>query len=236
MRRLTAALLIGLAVLTAILVLVPGLDLAVAGLFHRGGGEFFPADRWYIDIVYQGAPFAGRLAAGSLLALFPLSFLPRLRRHRRTIVYLWLVLALGPGLAVETFKAEVPRPRPDHVVQFGGEKTFVRVGDIDGGCRMNCAFPSAHASVGACLLAFAFLWRRRQYFWINASLAATAAIGLARMAVGAHWLSDVVFAWWIVAAVVVLLRLGMFREERRSILVRLGIGAPGETATAPGSR
>jgi lipid A 4'-phosphatase len=236
MKRLWQAVLVLMFIATLALFAAPGLDIRIAAIFFGADGEFWSAEMPVIRAVYEGAPLFGRVLAAALIALFALSFIPRLqplRRNRRAIVFLWLALALGPGLAVETFKAEVPRPRPDRVIEFGGTKMFHGLGDVDGECRMNCAFPSAHASVGAFLLAFAFVWPRRRDLWIVASLAATLGIGLARMAVGAHWLSDVLFAFWIVAGVVLVLRLAVYPREFRRPFARIALrpGMPPDGGT-----
>jgi membrane-associated phospholipid phosphatase len=79
-------------------------------------------------------------------------------------------------------------------------------------CPSNCSFVSGHAALGFSLVAFAFLFppgdmRRRVTV---AALAIGTVIGLGRIAQGAHFLSDVVYAgllvygttaalyWWIV--------------------------------------
>jgi membrane-associated phospholipid phosphatase len=79
-------------------------------------------------------------------------------------------------------------------------------------CPRNCAFVSGHAALGFSLVAFAFLvppgLARRAI--LAAALAIGVVIGLGRIAQGAHFLSDVVYAgllaygttallyWWIV--------------------------------------
>jgi membrane-associated phospholipid phosphatase len=70
-------------------------------------------------------------------------------------------------------------------------------------CPKNCAFVSGHAAMGFFLVTFAFLmasgYRRRAVF--AGTIALGAAIGMARIGQGSHFLSDIVFAGLINIAV-----------------------------------
>ncbi len=95
---------------------------------------------------------------------------------------------------------------------FGGPHHFTPAPLPAAECPRNCSFVSGHAALGFSLVAFALLLppgpRRRR--GIGAALAFGGVVGLARIAQGAHFLSDVVFAgllvfgttallnWWIV--------------------------------------
>jgi membrane-associated PAP2 superfamily phosphatase len=113
-----------------------------------------------------------------------------------------LALLLGPGLVVNgILKPEAGRPRPRNIVEFGGAESFRPVGSIDlsGDGK---AFPSGHASVGFYFFVFYILWRRSRPRAARAALAAGlvggAVIGLQRIAVGAHFLSDVIWSGGVV--------------------------------------
>jgi lipid A 4'-phosphatase len=122
-------------------------------------------------------------------------------------VFLALVLIVGPGLIANTLlKDNWARPRPMHVVEFGGPDQFTPVLARHGTCERNCSFISGEASsIFAIGFALALLMRRRRTAWIVGGAAAGAAIGLIRIGEGGHFLSDVVFAGVIMALVVALL-------------------------------
>jgi membrane-associated PAP2 superfamily phosphatase len=182
----------------------PDLDLAVAARFYGPDGflgrvmglEWL---RW----TFYAAPFA--------IGLVPLVVWARgLRRGgpRRVsgAAALWLVgaMAAGPGLLVNGVLKEVShRPRPAQIVPFGGTETFRPFGRFDGTCRANCSFVSGEASTSAWTLAPALLtpapWRAAA---AAASLGLAFATGGLRMAMGAHFLSDVVFGWLLTWAIV----------------------------------
>jgi lipid A 4'-phosphatase len=196
-----------LAVLTLLLFVFPGIDLAVARWCYDAGatGEarFLGNDGFPIGWVYHGVQRGSQLYGVALLVLLLLSLLPWLRwlqRRRRVIGFLFLALVIGPGLVVHTFKSEWPRPRPRDTVPFQGEQEFRRLGELAGACERNCSFPSGHAGFGAYLMAPGFVDRRRRYAWMTAGLLGALGVGAARIAVGGHWLSDVVFSYWIVGA------------------------------------
>lgn len=178
---------------------VTGADLALERAFYRGG--WYLADRQPWSALYHyGVIPAWVLAGGALALLVASRWKPRLAAHRRTFVYLVLVMAVGPGLVVNTaFKEHWGRPRPMDVPEFGGRYEFVPVwnkGEPDRGQ----SFPSGHASTGFYFVALYFVLRdrprrlRAALAWLAFALAFGAIIGMARMIQGKHFLSDVVWS------------------------------------------
>ena len=70
-------------------------------------------------------------------------------------------------------------------------------------------------------MAPAFLGRRRRYAWLLVGMGGALGVGFARIAVGGHWLSDVVFSYWIVGASLALTWLLVHPAGRRWGLARL---------------
>ena len=115
------------------------------------------------------------------------------RGHRRTGLFL-VVAAIGSELLVEVTKAVVGRHRPP---------VALRLDTITNG-----AFPSGHAFnstvvVGVVLVA---VWhirghRLRSWVWVGAAFIPTI-VGLTRVYLGVHWITDVIAgwvfgAWWV---------------------------------------
>ncbi len=207
--------LIALAALTGVAAAVlfvgwPELDLVVARLFNLGPRRF----------VFNHSELAGALRFGFKLVTWAVSIAAvagivlALARGKRLFglalkewVFLALVLIVGPGLIANTLlKDNWARPRPMHVVEFGGPDQFTPVLARSGACERNCSFISGEASsIFAIGFAAVLLARRRRAAWMAGAVAAGSTIGLIRIGEGGHFLSDVIFAGVIMALVVAFL-------------------------------
>jgi membrane-associated phospholipid phosphatase len=126
----------------------------------------------------------------------------RLRRHQRSLLFIALVLALGPGLLINlVLKEHWGRPRPRDIEELGGLRAFLPVGE-PGSPGGGESFPSGHAAMGFFFLAFYVLLRGRRpgaaRWALAGSVAAGCLLGFQRVAVGAHFLSDVLWAGGLV--------------------------------------
>jgi lipid A 4'-phosphatase len=206
-----------LAALGALLVAVPQIDLAIAGLFHDPFDGFYLRENPLVRLVFHGVPWVTRSVVVSLL-LFLLAAWTIWRRRaffsrqRRAALYLLLVMIIGPGLLVNTlFKDNWGRARPSQVEEFGGTKQFTRAALPADQCAKNCSFVSGHASVGFFFLAFAYVWPRRRILWLASGTALGLGIGLVRIMQGGHFFSDVIFCGIVVYLSARVLHALMFR-------------------------
>ena len=185
-----------------------GADLDFSAQFYRNGGwpvgEQFP---WKFLYRLDRIPAIG-------LALFALIMAVRgyysqpMRHWVRPGIFLVLLLALGPGLLVNTlFKDHWGRPRPREVVQFGGVRQFQQPWQpgISGKGR---SFPSGHSSAAFYLCAPYFIYRSRKPLAARAWLLGGAVFGIAmsyaRIAQGGHFLTDTLWSFgmvWLLALV-----------------------------------
>jgi len=178
----------------------PQLDLNLAGLF-------FDAARGGFWRSYEPSYLLARDASTWLIALVAapagLALIVKLIRPQRpllipgrAIVLMLLTLAVAPGLLANILlKEHWGRPRPIDVAEFGGDEHFRPWWDPRGDCARNCSFIAGEPSGAFWTMAPAVLappqWRAAAY---GAALAFGAAVGLQRMAAGAHFFSDVAFA------------------------------------------
>ena len=143
---------------------------------------------------------------------------PRLRALRRGALFLVLAMAIGPGLITNNvFKDHWGRPRPRDMVEMGGARDYVPplvMSPPDYGH----SFASGHAAAAFYMLTPYFLLRRRSP-WKAAGvfvvgLTYGSLMGYARMAQGAHFLSDVLWSLGIVyvCALTVFYVLGLHRR------------------------
>ncbi|MEO0423840.1 MAG: phosphatase PAP2 family protein [Pseudomonadota bacterium] len=210
------------ALMTLAIAIWPTIDLSVAGWFYDPNGvedtRFWSNERAPIAWIYHGVQRGSQLYGLVLLIMLLVSLVPAMRwlQARRVVIgFLLAGLLIGPGLVVHQFKSDWPRPRPRDSEPFQGDYAFRRLGELAGECQRNCSFPSGHAGFGAYLMAPAFLGTRRRYPWLLAGLGGALGVGFARMAVGAHWLSDVLFSYWIVGASLSLTWLLVHPDGRR---------------------
>jgi lipid A 4'-phosphatase len=193
-----------MALIGALLVAVPSLDLRVSGWFYDAQAGFYLKNAPLVRFVYELVPWITRsVVAGLVLFLLAAWTFFRhrqfFRAQRRAALYLLLVMIIGPGLLVNSvFKDHWGRARPSQVVEFGGSKQFTRAAVPADQCPKNCSFVSGHASVGFYFLALAFVVPRRRALWLVIGTALGLGIGLVRIMQGGHFLSDVVFCGIIV--------------------------------------
>lgn len=132
----------------------------------------------------------------------------------RVALFLLMALALGPGLVANgIFKAHWSRPRPVAVTAFGGPLDFVPWWSPFGRCAANCSFVSGEAASAFCLLAVALvLPQRYRRAAVAGAIIYGLTVGLMRVAMGGHFLSDVLFAGLFTALVIWLLYQMMLRS------------------------
>ena len=205
----------GLALATmAAFALWPELDLVAARLFFTPAGGF--AARTFFGEIGRGI---GNILPFVVLAAYVLAWLANrlglalpFNPPGKNVVFLILAMAIGPGLIVNLgMKDHLHRPRPTHVTEFGGTKSFRAFYQFDGGCVKNCSFPSGEAAEAFWMLAPASLapapWRGAA---ITGAIVFGMLVSLLRMAFGGHFLSDVTFAALIMWALLLVLRRALY--------------------------
>jgi lipid A 4'-phosphatase len=176
----------------------PAIDLWVSGFFHEPG-RGFTLNRAPIPMAIHAAieviVLAGALAGLGLLFS---------RAHRRVGAFLLTTLAVGPGLLANLLlKDNWGRARPVHVVEFGGTQQFGPPLLPDDQCAQNCSFVGGDASAGFWLIAVALILPARfRAAGVFAGIAAGLFFGGNRVAQGAHFTSDILFAGFLVGGLV----------------------------------
>ncbi len=192
-------------VTSAIFLAFPGIDLWFSNLFYDNG---FLVGQLKAFVYLRD--FWRDMTAVIAIALVVVLVIKLIWPYRRSllkprdIVFILSTLAIGPGIVTNLiFKDNWGRPRPYQVIDFGGHDPFVGVWQITHYCSRNCSFVSGEGSSSMWLLTLAVLlparWRPTG---VRVLLAAGAIFSLNRVAFGAHFLSDVVLAWWITLTVI----------------------------------
>jgi membrane-associated phospholipid phosphatase len=180
----------------------PRLDVLVSDQFFRPGQGFWlaalPGFRDLREVLRSSGNATG-LVAGALF-LASLAIGPARNVPARIWGYCFATMALGPGIAVNlVLKPLWGRARPANVTLFGGSHSFTPVYEPANQCSWGCSFVSgeAAAAVGVAIVLGVLLWpmlkpRGRVLLTILLALYAALTAGL-RVAMGRHFLSDVIF-------------------------------------------
>jgi lipid A 4'-phosphatase len=204
----------------------PDLDLHVSRAFFRGG-RFQQAESWWTRALHESVGYFVCVALAAIVGLY--AFNKVSNRHvcgvdAKVVGYVFSVLLLGAGLTVNVvLKSGFGRARPRNVAQFGGRQQFTPA-FVDGDeCAANCSFSSGDGAGAYFAFALALALSRRRTMLVAAA-AFGSAVSFARIASGAHFLSDTVvsfFVMWITSDVlyfyILLPRQGLARSATAAV-------------------
>ncbi|MDX2027676.1 MAG: phosphatase PAP2 family protein [Alphaproteobacteria bacterium] len=205
--------------LAATFTLWPQIDLIVSGWFFEASKGFFLADFPVFVFLHNLAHYGARILGVFLVAATIISYARRKALwgvSAKGWLFVFLGLLLAPGLLGNVIlKDHWGRARPRDVVEFSGTENFSPALISQDAVRKNGSFVSGDAAFGFYLPSFAFIVSRRQsrrFFWGGMGMGAL--FGLARIAMGAHFLSDVFFAAVFMLATTAGLYALMFKRSK----------------------
>jgi membrane-associated PAP2 superfamily phosphatase len=210
-------------------VLAPGIDLAVSRLFYEPAKSFIGRQSSIVEFVRDsGLAIEWGLAISVSLSMLTKVVSPqsRLLVRPRSIVFVLATFALGPGLIVNgVLKTYWGRARPREILEFGGGSTFSPAWFPSDQCVGNCSFVSGEAASAFFLVTVVFLvardWRPAAALF---AIAIAGVISLARIAGGAHFLSDVLIAWLVVLLVIAVLNQLVLRSLPSTFDEKVDVG------------
>lgn len=183
----------------AVFLIWPELDLWATGLLYQGGNDFLLRNtafhRFTDDFIRPGI----NIIVGLGILAFLANLISRGRLFRfspRKGMYVAFTFILGPLALVNGILKEFSgRARPKQTTIFGGDKDFTGAFIPADQCAHNCSFVSGDVAFAFATIALALLaGPKHRPYWISASLVFGVAVGFSRMAKGAHFLSDALFA------------------------------------------
>jgi lipid A 4'-phosphatase len=186
-------------VITIILFRDSKLDLIIQSMFYHPQTGWFLKDYPIFWFVYHFGNIPALLLSITGLVFIWLSFQAmKWVKWRKVGLFLFLAMLLGPGLIINVvLKDNWGRPRPRNTVEFGGKYVYEKVLSIDRSSPGN-SFPCGHASMGFFLFIPWFVLRKKHNALARLSLITGISygllIGLARVAQGGHYASDVMIA------------------------------------------
>ncbi|WP_439273734.1 phosphatase PAP2 family protein [Pseudochrobactrum sp. HB0163] len=184
--------------------ILPVADLVVSGWFTDSAGNFYLHNNQNLLALRDLHRILPALIIPALLltlmiqAFFSRCWLPA--PHK--LLYILSVYTIGAVAVVHSLKFLVGRARPNEIAEFGGELLFTPAWQIAHICHKNCSFPSGEAASAMAMLAvpLAIGGIYRTPLLLITAVAAFA-FSLNRVAMGAHFLSDIVLSWLFVALV-----------------------------------
>ena len=182
-----------------VFVFFPDIDLAVSKLFYNGNK--FPLNNTLFDYIfyYSIKPIIILISIVSIVIFLYNTFNKKnlFNITKRNILYLLLILSIGPGLIVNaTLKENWGRARPLQTIEFGGNKTFTPAFVISN--QDGYSFSSGHAAAAFSLVGISLLMRKRKKTLFTITFIYAIFVSISRIAVGGHFLSDVITSFFIV--------------------------------------
>jgi membrane-associated PAP2 superfamily phosphatase len=158
------------------------LDLWCSDIFYDfNKGRFYWRDTgWANQLLHKGGLYAIASVVIASLIFLVWSFLMRNNRWvnwQRALIFLILSVAIGSGIA-GLLKATTNRHYPTHIERYGGNVPYRKLFQAQpSGFKRSKGFPAAHASGGYSLMAFYFIFYKRNKLRAYLGLALGLAVG-----------------------------------------------------------
>lgn len=186
-----------------IVTLFPNLDINFSWLFYHDEYGFIYRNNNIVKLLFIIIPILVKLLF-SVIAVYLIYIIIRYRNFNKLIAswsfYIILTSLVGPGLLVNyIFKENFGRARPNQIMAFDGSKNFTRAFKITNECAHNCSFSSGHAAMGYSFTSLAYIAPYIFFTKIYSSaLFFGSLVGLSRILMGGHFLSDVLASCFVI--------------------------------------
>lgn len=208
-----------LAIVSIFVFRLTSLDIDLLQPFYRDGEWFMRSNKFFNFLYSYGSWPASIIVIISIFLLTISYFKTTFIKYRIHLIFLVVLLLTGPGLIVNAvLKIHWGRPRPAEIKEFDGKRTFLPL-LVKGESGKGKSFTCGHCSMGFYFFAFYFLFRRKKFrvalVFLILTLFYGLAIGLARMAFGGHFPSDVLWTMFIMFFVALFLYYFIFKIPLR---------------------
>jgi len=179
------------------------LDIAFSEIFFNKNEGFIYKNNFFVYKIYLILPQLTKIFAISCLS-YLIYITIKHKSFKKAIcsgaMFLVLTSAIGPGFVVNyVLKENFGRARPHQIEYFEGEKKFTKAFRITKQCSHNCSFASGHAAMGYFFTAIAYVMNLAYFnrIYISGLIFGTI-VGISRIMMGGHFLSDVMTAAFVV--------------------------------------
>ncbi len=180
----------------------PTLDLFFSNLFYFGKKQFLLQSYSITTIVFRDIMLPLILIYILILPIFSIYFPIKkiffdYEFSFKNILFVWLSLIISILVVVNLLlKGLWGRARPNDIFELGGNGIYTPWYKISDSCLTNCSFVSGDASVGFSILVLFFITKKITYLYLAVILGSL--LGMIRIAEGGHFLSDIVFSFFII--------------------------------------
>jgi len=201
-------------ILSIIFIAFPQIDIFTSGEFYDGD-SFYLKGTLFERVFYKSVPVL--LIAFTLTTLL-IYFYNKIKKQTilningKVVFYILLVLAVAPGLIVNTtLKENWGRARPAEIKEFGGNKSFTPAFILSD--QHGHSFSSGHTSAAFAFVGFALLATKRRTFWMSLAISYGVLVSFARLIAGGHFFSDIMTSFFIVWIVTHMLYRVIFKKD-----------------------
>lgn len=178
----------------------PNIDIFITDIFYDNG-NFYLDDNLFGLIIYKGAYYLTLVVIILLAVMLFISIFKKINLFgipRKAVIFFIVVLIMAPGVVANVIlKDNIGRPRPAHIMEYGGTAVFQPPFAISNQCGKNCSFVSGHASFAFTFMAIGLLFRKRlRHIVCTSGFLFGAVVGFVRIFQGRHFFTDVLFAFF----------------------------------------
>lgn len=193
-------------ILLLLVTFIPAMDIDFSKLFYDSENGFIYRNNIIVKLFFVIIPILIKILL-LITSVYLLYLIIKYKSFSKIILswsfYLIIATAIGPGLLVNSIlKENFGRARPIQIVNFNGAKNFTRAFSITNECVHNCSFSSGHAAMGYSFTSFAYIFPYIFFTRIySVALCFGSLVGLSRILMGGHFLSDVLASCFIILIV-----------------------------------
>ncbi len=187
-----------------LVIIFPSLDIDFSKLFYNNNEDgFIYRNNEIVQLCFTAIPILTVI----LCVVTSLCLLYSIVKYRtfNKIIFSWsfyiiIATSIGPGLLVNhVFKEKFGRARPVQITNFNGTKTFTPAFWISNECEHNCSFSSGHAAMGYSFTSLAYVFPIIFFTRIySLALFLGSVVGISRILMGGHFLSDVLTSCFVI--------------------------------------
>lgn len=199
------------------------LDIAFSNIFYAPDtGWIFFNNKIVNDLYKYGTLPAIIFSLFFIIVLVFNKYFKEKENLRKIAIVFLITLIFAPGIIINVIlKNYSGRPRPREITQFNGKWEYRKVLQI-GQPGRGYSFPCGHCSMGFIFCSIYFILKNKKKFLAHIALWGGliygTVMGLARIAQGAHFLSDVIWAGAITIITAEIIYYFLFEKEKNIII------------------